>query len=397
MYFVPEIQGRILTSFHFSLRDAGYLFLGKSEVLLSRSSLFVPVDLRNRIFAKGKSGMTLADRFLPVAEDAHTDGAPIVDSRTRASAFEAVPVAQLVVDTRGALTLANVQARALFGLTQKDMHQPVQDLELSYRPVELRSLIDSARAKRHQVSLRDIEWRSSSGDVRYFDVQVVPLSASDGSPVGTGVTFVDITRYRRLQESLEDSKAKLETAFEELQSTAEELETTNEELQSTNEELETTNEELQSTNEELETMNEELQSTNEELETINDELRERTHDLHQVNAFLESILVSIDAGVAVVDDELRITAWNSHAFDLWGLHSDEVQGQHLANLDLGLPVDELLPTVRSVIGGDGEPEQLVVHARTRRGKEIECRIRCSQLLGPDHAAAGAIILMEQVP
>jgi two-component system CheB/CheR fusion protein len=144
-------------------------------------------------------------------------------------------------------------------------------------------------------------------------------------------------------------------------------------------------------------MNEELQSTNEELETINDELRERTHDLHQVNAFLESILVSIDAGVAVVDDELRITAWNSHAFDLWGLRSDEVQGQHLANLDLGLPVDELLPTVRSVIGGDGEPEQLVVHARTRRGQEIECRIRCSQLLGPDHAAAGAIILMEQVP
>jgi two-component system CheB/CheR fusion protein len=337
------------------------------------------------------------DRFMPIVDAGRIPAPPDDENRTRAAAFDSVPVAQLVVDMRGVLSLANVQARALFGLTHKDIGRPLQDLELSYRPVELRSLIERARAERHQVTLRDVEWRSASGDGRFFDVQVAPLSGHDGSAVGTGVAFLDVTRYRRLQESLEESKSKLETAYEELQSTAEELETTNEELQSTNEELETTNEELQSTNEELETMNEELQSTNEELETINDELRERTHDLHQVNAFLESILVSIDAGVAVVDDELRITAWNSHAFDLWGLHSDEVQGQHLANLDLGLPVDELLPTVRSVIGGDGEPEQLVVHARTRRGKEIECRIRCSQLLGPDHAVAGAIILMEQVP
>ena len=397
MYFVPEIQGRILTNFHFSLRDSGYLFLGKSEVPLTRSNLFVPVDLRNRVFAKARRSVTVADRLVPVVPDGRPDGTIAGDdNRTRASAFESVPVAQLVVDVRGTLTLANVMARALFGLTQKDLGLPLQDLELSYRPVELRSLIERARAERHQVTLRDVEWRSASGDTRYFDVQVAPLSATDGAPVGTGITFIDVSRYRRLQESLEVSKSKLETAFEELQSTAEELETTNEELQSTNEELETTNEELQSTNEELETMNEELQSTNEELETINDELRDRTHDLHEVNAYLESILVSIDAGVAVVDEDMHVTAWNAQAFDLWGVRADEVSGRHLADLDIGLPVNDLVPMIRSVFADDEAPKQVVVPARTRRGHEIECRVRLSRLLAPDGSARGTIVLMEQI-
>ena len=41
MYFMPEAQQRILANFHFALRQSGYLFLGKSEMMLGRSSLFV--------------------------------------------------------------------------------------------------------------------------------------------------------------------------------------------------------------------------------------------------------------------------------------------------------------------------------------------------------------------
>jgi two-component system CheB/CheR fusion protein len=36
MYFNPETQSRILAQLHFALRDSGFLFLGKSEVLLTR-------------------------------------------------------------------------------------------------------------------------------------------------------------------------------------------------------------------------------------------------------------------------------------------------------------------------------------------------------------------------
>ncbi|HET8742894.1 MAG TPA: CheR family methyltransferase [Gaiella sp.] len=396
MYFNPETQSRILSQLHFALRDSGFLFLGKSEVLLTRSNLFVPVELRHRIFAKKARGDG-RERLVPAAPDPTRIDVPALgaEEHLRHATLEITPVAQIAVDLEGRLVLANTQARAIFGLNAHDVGRLVQDLELSYRPLELRSLIERSLAERHQVTVREVERRSGT-DVAYFDVQVAPLQSAQGTSIGTSVTFVDVTRYHRLQESLEDSKSKLETAFEELQSTAEELETTNEELQSTNEELETTNEELQSTNEELETMNEELQSTNEELETINDELRERTIDLHEANAFLESILVSVEAGFVVLDRELRVRTWNDHARELWGLRVDEVEGQHLVNLDIGLPTDGLLPLIRATLAGEENRHQVVLDATNRRGRPIRCRVTCSQLLSATNEVQGAILLMEEV-
>src|SRR5262249_49915954 len=162
----------------------------------------------------------------------------------------------------------------------------------------------------------------------------------------------------------------------------EELETTNEELQSTNEELETTNEELQSTNEELETMNEELQSTNEELETINDELRQRTDDLNALNSFLESILTSLQSAEIVVDRDVRIQVWNKQAAELWGLRDDEVEGEHLMNLDIGLPVERLNQPIRLCLTGESDEEiALDFEAVNRRGRSVRCRALITPLRG----------------
>jgi two-component system CheB/CheR fusion protein len=391
MYFTPDAQTRILANFHFALREGGFLFLGKSEMMLSRSSLFVPVDLKRRVFQKVSRGEALRpiprNRTIEPPEDG-------LDLVMREVGFESGPIAQLIVDRNGTLSLANMQARTLFNLAQRDVGKPLKDLEISYKPVELRSQIDRAYAERHSISLRDVEWHHPSGDRRVVDVQVAPLVGADGQLVGVGISFVDVTRYKRLQDAVEHSKRDVEVAYEELQSTVEELETTNEELQSTNEELETTNEELQSTNEELETMNEELQSTNEELETINDELNLRTDELNHTNLFLESILASLDAGVVVLDAELRVTAWNDGAYELWGVRADEVQGQHFMNLDIGLPVEQLQAKLRKLLAGDTVDQPIVLGATSRRGRSITCRIRVSPLAGGDAGPRGLILFME---
>ena len=395
MYFNPDVQRRILRNFHFALLPTGYLFLGRSETLLTRSSLFVPVDLKKRVFARGVRDDIQEQLREMVAGDRTPDAPTQEVEQIRQASFESAPIAQLVVDPTGDLAAANVQARALFNLNQRDLGRPLQDLELSYRPVELRSVIEQAYAAHHPVSVRDVEWpRGTEG--RTYDIQVSPLHAYDGSLVGMSINFVETTRYKKLQELSEQQKERLETAYEELQSTAEELETTNEELQSTNEELETTNEELQSTNEELETMNEELQSTNEELNTMNDELRLRTDDLHQVNAFLESILGGLHAGVAVTDGELRIMAWNTQARDLWGVSASEVHGHHLANLDIGLPVDEVMPMLRGVLSDGSSNGDVTLEAVNRRGRQIRVRVRVSPMTGPEAEVRGAIVVMEEV-
>jgi two-component system CheB/CheR fusion protein len=153
-------------------------------------------------------------------------------------------------------------------------------------------------------------------------------------------------------------------------------------------------EELQSTNEELETMNEELQSTNEELQTMNEELRTRSGELNEVNTFLNSILTSFRAGVAVIDRALQVQVWNDRAEDLWGLRADEARGMHLLNLDIGLPMTDLTSTIREVLTGADGNRVAVVQATNRRGRRFHCRVTCSPLVGGDHKVTGAILIME---
>jgi two-component system, chemotaxis family, CheB/CheR fusion protein len=393
MYFDADSQKRILGTFHFALRDEGFLFLGKSEVLAARSPLFEAVDLKRRIFAKVPTAAA-RDRAVP---SARVDGDGERDRVQRRegvqiAGFEASPVAQVLVDRAGVVAAANQAARMLFGLGNRDVGSLLQDLELSYRPVELRSRIEQVHSEGHAVTLRDVEWHQGA-EVRFIDVIVHPLMSPGGDAIGTAIAFTDVTRYRRLGEALQESKRELEIAYEELQSTVEELETTNEELQSTNEELETTNEELQSTNEELETMNEELQATNKELETINDELQIRTDELNELNAFLEAVLASFSVAIVAVDRDLRITAWNDAARELWGLRSSEVHGEHLLNLDIGLPLDKLRTPIRAVLAGDdGKP--LALDAVNRRGKAVRVSTRFAPLRNNGSDVRGAIVMME---
>ena len=395
MYFNAETQARILGRFHFALYDTGYLFLGRAETLMAQAQMFVPVDLKRRISRKRARG-TPRDVFRMGyrlgADGAGADG----QEQLRANALEVSPVAQVVLDANGQVVSINERARSLFGLHENDAGRPLRDLQLSYRPVELRSVIEKAELERRTIGVKDVEWRSQAGELRWLDLAVTPIVGAEDHLYGMLVAFTDMTGFRRLQRELEQSHLELETAYEELQSTNEELETTNEELQSTVEELETTNEELQSTNEELETMNEELQSTNEELETINDEVRQRGEDLNHANRFLESVLTSLRSGVVVVDRELRILAWNRHAEELWGLRSDEVSSQHLLNLDIGLPVQKLRAALKGCLNGESPQEQTILDAVNRRGKKILCQITCSPLLGGEGSVAGAIIVMDEL-
>ncbi|WP_083949735.1 CheR family methyltransferase [Herbidospora yilanensis] len=393
MYFNTETQLNIVRRFHFALTNPGYLFLGKAEMLLNHNDRFEPLDLRMRLFKKtgtGSSGARPAwSSALP---------SPTTIGELESAALASGPVAQLGLDTHGRLALVNSRAETLFGLNARDIGRPFQDLEVSYRPVELRSVIEQAQTDLRTVELQQVSWqRSGHSETGVYDISVVPLQNGDGGLVGVAVNFSDVTRYRRLRDELEQAGRELEHAYEELQSLNEELETTNEELQSTNEELETTNEELQSTNEELETMNEELQSTNDELQQINDALNARGDELDKANAFVSAMVRSLGDAVAVVDTELRVLIWSPGAEELWGVRADEATGRPLTGLDIGLPLDALAAHLRAMIG-DAEtrdwPDGMAVDAVNRRGRTTRLSIEFSRMLAEDGQTAGVIVLMD---
>ena len=396
MYFNAETQERILSRFHFALNSTGYLFLGRAELLLTHGSLFTPLDLKCRVFVKVpqvNARERLAGATVPTAE---------IETQPRRRyerlmelALDESMTPRIVVDADGVMVLANQRARVLFTLNPKDVGRPLKDLEISYRPTELRSLIEQAYTEKRPVTLTSAPRHFADGEMQYLDIVVTPLYDNSDVPHGVAISFTDVTRFFKLQSELQRAREEIQTANEELQSSNEELETTNEELQSSNEELETTNEELQSTNEELETMNEELQSSNEELQTVNDELHERTGELNISNAFLKSILDSLDSGAIVVNRDFNVLVWNHKAEDLWGLRSGEVEGKPLLKLDIGLPMEKLRDLVRDCLAQENHRGAVVLSAINRRGKAIKCRISCSTLLGAGKAPQGVILLMEQ--
>jgi two-component system CheB/CheR fusion protein len=396
MYFNAEAQGKILNRFHFALngdgRGNGALFLGRAEMLLTHGQIFTPLELKHRIFAK-----VVPPVRRPAAVPADNGGGGEMKDgpRLQEKALEESPVPRIVVDANGLLVVANARARVLFSINAKDIGRPLQELEVYYRPVELRALLEQAHAERRSVTRSNVERRFAEGQVNYLDVMVTPLFEDGNKPLGAAVSFLDVTRVAHLQEELSRSQEEIQTTNEELQSSNEELETTNEELQSSNEELETTNEELQSTNEELETINEELQSTNEELRTVNEELRVRSDELNDINAFFESVLSSLRTGAIVVNGNLDVLMWNHRAEDLWGLRSDEVKGQGLLNLDIGLPVAELRTVIRPCLSGEVDHQEVVLDAVNRRGKKIKCRVSCTPLVAGSKKREGVILLMDE--
>ena len=338
MYFNVETQAQVIDRFHFALREGGHLFLGKAEMLLGNGERFDVVSMRQRMFRRRPGASVPGYQSAPIRPD--VIGKPEMREANRKRqlrdlALEAAPFAVIGVDAEGTVVLINTQMRSMFGMTVRDIGRPFHDLEISYRPVELRSLIERAYSEHRVHRVTSVERQLGPEDVQYLDIQIQPLWGSDGLRSGVMLVFIDTSVTTRLQVEVKRNREDLDTAHEE--------------LQSTNEELETTNEELQSSIEELETTNEELQSGNEELETMNEEMRVRTHELGEARTFLEGVLASVAAGVVVLDSDLLVRSWNKGAEELWGLRADEVRQQPFFNLIFGLPTGEVRDLVHQCL------------------------------------------------
>jgi two-component system CheB/CheR fusion protein len=333
IYFTTELQKRALQLFAFSLRDGGYLVLGKAESTTPLPDFFVLSQPRLKIYRRQ------GDRVL-IPPTRIRDSAPIVPIRSalprRTRWAEAamergqqsghgasvadradslllrLPVGIAVVDRRYDIQSINTSARRMLAI-----HTPAIGDDLVHLlpdPVsgDVRAAIDAAFRGEVGGATIEVPTAVPTGT----DVRTILLSANPVGPEAPGesvesvvIVTSDVTaaaaarrdlestiaagtaardrtaeQTRELVEShaeLLDANLELTTANAELRSANEELLVANEEVQAATEEVETLNEELQATNEELETLNEELQATVEELNTTNDDLQARSVELHE--------------------------------------------------------------------------------------------------------------------
>jgi two-component system CheB/CheR fusion protein len=366
IYFGPNLQRRIVPSFHYALNQPGYLLLGRTESISGFGRWFSTADKANKIFARTAIPSTL--RFAP-----RSTARPPVESQALVDSATA-PIAGRPIDLGrhldrvllaryappGVLINEKMEILHFRGQTgaflQPAPGEPQNDVIKMARPglvSALRTAIAEAKKDMAPVTRSGVEV-DQDGFTRTCNLVVFPFigppdvkqplfvvlfeEIAPNSPASKdGFT---INRRRRSDWLDEDRRIpkvehELMATKEYLQSLIEEHGRTNDDLGSANEELVSGNEELQSLNEELETAKEELQSINEELTTVNDELHSRNQEVTQANGDLLNLLVTVDIPVIILDIERRIRRFTPKARNIL----------NVLPADIGRPIDDIRPNI----------------------------------------------------
>jgi two-component system, chemotaxis family, CheB/CheR fusion protein len=342
IYFTPDLQQRTLKLFAYSLRDGGYLVLGKAETPGPLADFFVPQHKTLKVYrrqgdrilipparptsmvpAPSNQRMTLVRR-MPGGVEAVHEQRDVQRMRGAESFLLRLPIGVVVVDRNYDIQTINGAARRLLSIHGPAIGEDLIHVAQGVPLARLREAVDGAFRSGIPVVLDEIAVDDvTNGEARYLQVSFHPQrpEGDDAQIEAVMVIVQDITAFaqarRSLEQQVQTSAAELElvrrsvnaqasdrdhviarlvetnrqlmeanqeltSANEELRATNEEFLVNTEETQAAIEEVETLNEELQATNEELETLNEELQATIEELNTTNDDLNARSIELQEL-------------------------------------------------------------------------------------------------------------------
>ncbi|HKD77269.1 MAG TPA: CheR family methyltransferase, partial [Ktedonobacterales bacterium] len=344
IYFTLELQKRVLQLFAYSLRDGGYLVLGKAETTSPLAEFFVAVQPTLKIYRRQGERLLIpvgqlkdATPLRPTNVRKPLSGLQLLPtqevSRARTSMEKLgslvfnLPIGVVVVDRRYDIQIINSYAHSLLGIHRSAMGEDLLHLAESVPTKLLRAIIDSAlRGESSSPSEGIVPVETETGEQNYLQIVGYPHQfESEDGPVASVLLLVsDVTtstreQQQREEESLQQARASTEVAARELHGSEQavrehqheieqltnqvqrlmainrELREANQELTSTNVELHQANEEylvnteeVQAAAEEVETLNEELQATNEELETLNEELQATVEELNTTNDDLEA-------------------------------------------------------------------------------------------------------------
>ncbi|HYH99815.1 MAG TPA: chemotaxis protein CheB, partial [Hyalangium sp.] len=374
IYFTPELQKRVLATFHYCLNTPGFLMLGRTESISGFSQLFSPVDkvykLLTRTAAASKLRFARGVGDLPAAKQVSSRIAlepsrPTLDVTRRIDRLllsqyappgvvinERMEILQFCGHT--GLYLEPASGEPQFNLLKMAREGLLSPLRLAL-----------AKVKKENTLVRMVGVEiGPGGSEQRCDLVVMPITRLPeekerlylvlfeevtlqvkGKPAPRGAARQQKQKGPRQAPALQ---RELDATKEYLQSLIEEHGRTNEALASANEELVSGNEELQSMNEELETAKEELQSTNEELTTVNDELNSRNQEVSLANGDLVNLLNTVDIPILILDLERRIRRFTPKARGIMNVLPSDV-GRPLEDITLNIIVADLDQQIAQVI------------------------------------------------
>ncbi|WP_459944811.1 chemotaxis protein CheB, partial [Desulfocastanea catecholica] len=421
IYFGPELQEKLLPTFHYSLKPGGILLLGTSENIGRSTDLFTLLDKKWKIFER-RTNHDGTTSLITLATPQPAERAPIEDTAMAARTSRDVATIRLlkailsqcdlpvcvVVDDKADLIYAHGRTGRFLEPAEGEASSNILQMARPGLKAGLTHAIRKMSTERADISIKNLRVQNNS-DSQDINLIVRPLPDMQSGHRGLMLIIFDETPHEKekkithrskgyiaeknLDATVEDTKRledELRYTRENLQTTIEELETSNEELKSTNEELQSANEELQSTNEELETSKEELQSLNEEASTVNAELQGRIDELVAANDDIKNLLDATDIATIFLDIDLNIRRFTPLIASFF----------HLTPSDIGRSIEHFATTLKDVdikkhatqVLRDLEKyESLVVD---NRGQQYRMRVRPFRTVS--NVIEGVVVTFENV-
>jgi len=365
IYLKPEAQARVLSIFHFALREGGLLLVGNSETAESADGRFAVVSKPERLYRR-VGGSRLGQFHL---SQSIGDGygmrprAASVPATARQAALSELCRTTVLEAYGPAAVLINHKLECLHFQGPTDRYlkiasgRPSRDLIAMAREgvrTKLRSAVQGALRTNARFVCPVERFNSEAGPISFSVVaQPVPHLREElllvcfieeptvEAAVAGGDSMVESPRVGELERELQETKLELEIAVHK-------LETTIQEQMMVNEEALCVNKEHQSTYQELLASKEELQSLNEELKALNSQLRETLARQRTTTDDFENVLHSGDVATILLDARFNIRFFTPATKALFSVIPSDV-GRPLADLKSLTPDTDLLSDARAVL------------------------------------------------
>ncbi|HWQ30785.1 MAG TPA: CheR family methyltransferase, partial [Negativicutes bacterium] len=355
IYMENELQNRLISLFHYSIKPGGYLILGNAEAITDKKGKFSQVESKLKIYKRLKSEKI--DLFLdfPSAYSGYKYGADVkakpaeMHEDIKALADQLVlqqfsPACVLVDDIGNIIYIsgstgdyleppagtANWNIFAMLRMElRNEFHGAFSMAKKQKGPVDINGIEISGNGWRKTVNIRvkHIERPEALKDMVVVAFTEAPVSECRFPTDGSGNMRSDGEYMAEQEEELRRLRGELRSMFEEMQ---------------------ISKEELKSSNEELTTSKEELQSLNEELQAANAELQNRVDDYSRMNSDMKKLLDSLDIAALFLDRELNICRCTKQINRLFRILESDI-GRPITDLATSLIYPELTEDALEVL------------------------------------------------
>ncbi len=365
IYLRPEAQQKVISLFHFALRQRGVLLLGNSETIGDLKGRFEVISKSARLYrhighkrpgelALSMGGGDAARTIIRLGRNSPPSRQTMLAELCRRLVTESYAPAAILI---------NAKLECVYSLGPTDRYlrvvtgHPTQDvLALAHEAVrtKLRAAVQQAR----QTNARAVVAGGRlvrEGKSFAYSIAVQPVQSEgeelllicfvdepwDAQKPNRGGAAGSVARIKDLEQELVATRSELQSAISNLESSSEDQKAVNDEALSVNEEL-------QSANEELLTSKEELQSLNEELTALNTQLQETLDRQRTTSNDLQNVLYSTNVATIFLNTSLEIRFFTPATSALFHIIPSDV-GRPLADLSSLASDSTLLTDARTVL------------------------------------------------